>query len=76
MKRSERNKDLVERMKRGESLSTVDAAATFWPPRPIIKKDPTALEAIHGKVDESGQKGTDDDARRARRRNSKLKTVG
>lgn len=34
------NADLIARMRRGQTLARVDHQATWWPPRPIIKKDP------------------------------------
>lgn len=37
-KRAKRNQDLIERMKKGESLALIDVMATRFPPRPIIKK--------------------------------------
>lgn len=38
-RRRKENADLIERMKRGEQLSLIDQQASWWPPRPIIKKD-------------------------------------
>lgn len=38
-KRKKENEDLLARAKKGESISRCDTAATWWPPRPIIKKD-------------------------------------
>jgi hypothetical protein len=42
-KRKRENKDLIERMKRGENLSRIPPEATWYPPRPLIKKDLTRL---------------------------------
>ncbi len=36
--REKANKNIIERMKRGESLAVVSLEATHFPPRPIIKK--------------------------------------
>jgi hypothetical protein len=37
--RKKENDALIEKMRKGESLATVSVSATWWPPRPIIKKD-------------------------------------
>lgn len=37
--RKKENEALIEKMRKGESLATVSVKATWWPPRPIIKKD-------------------------------------
>ena len=42
-RRKKENQRILEMMKRGESLATVDVGATWYPPRPIIKKDLTRL---------------------------------
>lgn len=41
--RRKRNKELIERWMRGEPLNTVSPEATWFPPRPIIKKENTGL---------------------------------
>ena len=46
-RRDKRNKDIVSRLKRGESTRTVPPEATWWPPRPIIKKDPEAIKRLY-----------------------------
>lgn len=38
-RRKKENDALLEKMRKGESLTTVSTSATWWPPRPIIKKD-------------------------------------
>lgn len=53
-RRRQENADLIARMKRGESLARCDTQATWWQPRPKIKKDDKALDLIftkdgHGK---------------------------
>lgn len=41
------NRDLVKRMRNGESLTRMSADATHFPPRPTIKKDPKALTFLY-----------------------------
>lgn len=41
--RKKENDALIEKMRRGESLATVSVSATWWPPRPVIKKDLSLL---------------------------------
>lgn len=41
--RKKENDALLEKMRRGESLATVSVSATWWPPRPVIKKDLSLL---------------------------------
>jgi hypothetical protein len=48
-KRKERNEDIVKRMKNGEDLSTIERSATWWPPRPIIKKSKKDIEKVYKK---------------------------
>jgi len=42
-KRRRKNRDLVERMKRGDSLSSIPQEATWFPPRPRVEKDLSKL---------------------------------
>ena len=37
--RKKENDALIEKMRKGESLAKVSVSATWWPPRPVIKKD-------------------------------------
>lgn len=41
------NRDLVKRMRNGESLTRMSADDTHFPPRPSIKKDPKALKFLY-----------------------------
>lgn len=45
-RRKLKNEDLVHRMREGESLALLPQTATFFPPRPIIKKDTKALRDL------------------------------
>lgn len=46
--RKERNEDVLDRLKKGDSLSSFDSYASWYPPRPIIKKDSKALGKLYG----------------------------
>jgi hypothetical protein len=46
--RQKRNQEVLEKMKSGESLMKYDSSASWFPPRPIIKKDRKAIEVLHG----------------------------
>lgn len=48
-KRKNRNRQIIEKMKRGEDLVAFDAFSSWFPPRPILKKDKKALEKLYGK---------------------------
>ena len=47
--RRERNSDLIRRMRNGESLTSYDSAASWFPPRPVIEKDKNAMSQLYGK---------------------------
>jgi hypothetical protein len=51
-RRQEKNKEIVDRMRAGESLATIDQKATWWPPRPIIKKDLKEIARLYGETNE------------------------
>ncbi len=46
--RKKRNQDLIKRMREGDSLKTMDSFSSWYPPRPIIKKDPQAVSKLYG----------------------------
>lgn len=46
--RHERNSDLIRRMKNGESLTSYDSSASWFPPRPTIQKDEKAQKRLYG----------------------------
>ena len=48
LKRRKRNKDIVERMKKGDSLSSFTNMGSHFPPRPIIDKDKEAIKKLYG----------------------------
>lgn len=51
-RRAERNADLVRRMRRGESLALIPTDQTFFPPRPMCKKDLKLMRKLYTPTDE------------------------
>jgi len=47
--RRDRNSELLRRMRNGDSLTSYDSAASWFPPRPIIEKDEKALKQLYGR---------------------------
>jgi hypothetical protein len=45
--RKARNEQLIRRMKAGEPLWSYDSKASWFPPRPIIEKDQTAIKRLY-----------------------------
>ena len=45
-KRKKKNEDLIKRMKAGETLSSFNAQASWFPPRPDIKKDAKIIKEL------------------------------
>lgn len=45
--RKARNEQLIRRMKAGEPLWSYDSKASWFPPRPIIEKDPEAIKRLY-----------------------------
>ncbi|MBC61830.1 MAG: hypothetical protein CMP11_05175 [Zetaproteobacteria bacterium] len=43
------NEDLINRMKKGESLSSFNSLSSWFPPRPLVKKDNDAVVRLYGK---------------------------
>ncbi len=46
--RKNRNKDLINRMNKGESLANINLDESWYPIRPKIKKDKEALDFLNG----------------------------
>ena len=44
--RQEKNNDIIRRLKKGDSLQ-YDATNTWFPPRPVIKKDEKVLKKLY-----------------------------
>ena len=51
-RRREHHRDLLRRMRNGDSLKTVESRASWFPPRPMIQKDPDAIHRLYS-TDES-----------------------
>ena len=41
------NQDLIRRMRAGEPLNSVDSKASWYPPRPLIKKDKVEMDRLY-----------------------------
>lgn len=50
-RRKKNNQDIVKRMREGDSLTSFNSVGSWFPPRPVIKKDKNAMFKIHKKVD-------------------------
>ncbi len=48
--RKKRNQELIKRMREGDALRTVDSFSSWFPPRPIVKKDAEALAKLYPKA--------------------------
>lgn len=55
--REAENKSIIERLRRGESITRINASATWFPPRPVIKKDEKALNFVFSKDKEDDTNG-------------------
>jgi len=42
------NRDLIRRMRNGDSLTSFDSTSSWYPPRPVIEKDEKALAELYG----------------------------
>jgi hypothetical protein len=47
VQRKKHNEDLINRMKQGESLQSQSASDSWFPPRPVIKKNSAALRELY-----------------------------
>ncbi len=48
-KRRLHNKDVLMRMKKGEPFSRFDSYTSWFPPRPIVKKDQSGMRKLYGR---------------------------
>ena len=46
--RRERNANILRRMNNGDPLTAFNSVSSWFPPRPIIKKDEEHVEALYG----------------------------
>ena len=51
------NEDLINRMKQGESLQSQSASDSWFPPRPVIKKNSAALRELYVPSEELDNQG-------------------
>lgn len=54
--RRQHNAELIRRMRNGESLTSFDSKASWYPPRPIIQKDKAEMARLYGSQGNSVQK--------------------
>lgn len=59
--RKDHNQEILKRMAAGEPLWAFDSKASWFPPRPVIQKDPKAIGQLYG----GGVKGTEPDGESA-----------
>ena len=45
--RRQHNSELIRRMRNGESLTSFDSKASWYPPRPIIQKDKSEMARLY-----------------------------
>ncbi len=46
--RKQHNSDLIRRMRNGEPLNSIDSKSSWYPPRPVIKKDEGEMARVYG----------------------------
>lgn len=49
--RKDRNSLLIKKMRNGENLTSFNSVDSWFPPRPIIEKDPKAITRLYGDQD-------------------------
>jgi len=47
-KRKKHNDDLLRRFKKGENILNYNSSDTWFPPRPVIKKDKDLVKKLYG----------------------------
>jgi hypothetical protein len=66
--RKKHNEQLIRRMKSGEPLWSYDSKASWFPPRPIIEKDPEAIKRLYQDASSSVSSYADPTVRHIERR--------
>lgn len=66
--RKKHNEQLIRRMKSGEPLWSYDSKASWFPPRPMIEKDPEAIKRLYQDSPSSGSVYTDPTVRHIEKR--------
>lgn len=46
--RKARNNDILRKLQNGEPLSSFNSQSSWFPPRPVIEKDPEAVKKLYG----------------------------
>lgn len=44
------NRELIKRMQAGEPLNSYESSASWFPPRPVLEKDPEAVKRLYGEA--------------------------
>jgi len=50
MLRRQHNSELIRRMRNGDSLNAIDSRASWFPPRPILKKDASEMSRVYNQA--------------------------
>ena len=66
--RKKHNEQLIRRMKSGEPLWSYDSKASWFPPRPMIEKDPEAIKRLYKDGSDQSSAYTDPTVRHIERR--------
>ena len=49
--RKSHNKNILRKMKQGEALATINTMMSWYPPRPVLKKNKHALRKLYGNLE-------------------------
>jgi hypothetical protein len=52
--RRQHNQDILRRLRSGEALMSYDSKDSWYPPRPIIKKDEREMARVYSRDDKRG----------------------
>ena len=66
--RKKHNEQLIRRMKAGEQLWSYDSKASWFPPRPMIEKDPEAIKRLYKETSKTDSVYSDATVRHIERR--------
>lgn len=53
--RESHNREIIDRMKSGDTLQRYSTQSSWFPPRPVIKKDLRAIETLYKSKDDSSE---------------------
>ena len=71
--RKRHNVELLRRMRSGEALWSFDSTASWFPPRPVIAKDPRAIFRLYGPQGPASQAEGGSEAARSEGQGSHLR---